>query len=92
MRSLEYKRGLFLVVFGSIVDKLLFIALNFTLTTLQETSDSTAQPRIGWIVPENQTNLHPEQKSKPPCTLNTAKLGNLTDTSAAVSQTIGVHT
>ena len=69
----SYKRGLLLVLIGCIIGGLLFVALNFTLATLQETSDCTALPRPDCVVPEKQPIPCPAQKSKPSCSLNAAK-------------------
>lgn len=69
----SYKRGLFLVLIGCIIGGLLFGTLSFTLATLQETSDCTAQPRPDCPIPEKKPIPCPKQNSKPPCSLNAAK-------------------
>ena len=77
MRYLGHKRSnkrrLVLVVIGCIIGGLLFVALSFTLATLQETSDCPAQPRPDCVVPEKQPIPCPAQKSTPHCWLEVAK-------------------
>jgi hypothetical protein len=69
----SYRRGLFLVIIGSIIGGLLFGAFSLTLATLQETSDCPAQPRPECPIHEKQPNPCPAQKSKPHCWLEAAK-------------------